>query len=311
MQMIDRRLLERLHRQARGDRWRVSAEAFAEALEASAAKAFAGAAPEGRAFARYLGSLHLEDLALAVACAAGDEEAWGHFVLEQRPALYRAVDAIDPSGNSRDLADSLYADLFGLGERGKERQPLFRYFHGRSSLTTWLRAVIAQRYVDRMRSNKRTTVLPDEESPSALVATPQVVEPERNRYVALMRKTLTAALAALASKDRLRLGCYYAQQLTLAQTGRLLGEHEATVSRQLARSRRAVRDSVERQLKTDYGLTEAEVTECFSSVVADAGPLDLGDVLAPVQTNAQANAQQVDRGRKESDGERSIGEGHL
>ena len=301
MQMVDRRLVERLHRQANGDRWRVTAEAFAEALEASAAKAFAGAVPEGRELDRYLRSLHLEDLALAVACATGDEEAWGHFVLVHRPALYRAVDAIDPGGGSRDLADSLYAELFGLGGRAKERQPLFRYFHGRSSLTTWLRAVLAQRYVDRVRSNKRTTVLPDDDSSSALVAQAKAVEPERDRYVALMRTTLTAALAALVPKDRLRVACYYAQGLTLAQTGRLLGEHEATVSRQLARSRRAVRDSVEQQLRTDHGLTEVEVTECFSSLVDDAGPFDLGEVFA--------NVAGPGSGRKDSAEDRSREEG--
>ena len=44
---------------------------------------------------------------------------------------------------------------------------LFRYFHGRSSLTTWLRAVLAQRYVDRLRTIRRTEALPDEESADA------------------------------------------------------------------------------------------------------------------------------------------------
>lgn len=52
------------------------------------------------------------------------------------------------------------------------------------------------------------------------MAPPQSAEPEHSRYVALMQKTLTAALASLVPKDRLRVACYYAKQLTLAQTGR-------------------------------------------------------------------------------------------
>ena len=40
---------------------------------------------------------------------------------------------------------------------------------------------------------------------------------------------LDEAIAALESKDKLRLRLYYGQQLTLAQIGRLTGEHEATV----------------------------------------------------------------------------------
>ena len=46
-----------------------------------------------------------------------------------RPVLYRAADAIDATGNARELADSLYADLYGLAEKGGKRQSLFRYFH--------------------------------------------------------------------------------------------------------------------------------------------------------------------------------------
>ncbi len=78
---------------------------------------------------------------------------------EYRPVLYRSADAIDPGGGARELADSIYADLFGLQERDGERRSLFRYFHGRSSLATWLRAVLAQRLVDRVRSTRRLTPL--------------------------------------------------------------------------------------------------------------------------------------------------------
>src|SRR5471032_2333407 len=112
---------------------------FADALDASAERGCADR--DSRALERCLSALHLEDLALACACAAGDEGAWEHFVLEHRPLLYRAADAIDPGGGARELADSLYADLFGLRDREGERQSLFRYFHGRSRLSTWLRAV--------------------------------------------------------------------------------------------------------------------------------------------------------------------------
>ena len=98
---------------------------------------------------------YARDLELARQCAAGEEPAWERFVLEYRPLLYRAADALDSTGGARDLADSLYADLYGMPEGGNERRSLFRYFQGRSSLATWLRAVLAQRYVDRLRAQKR------------------------------------------------------------------------------------------------------------------------------------------------------------
>src|SRR5262249_58732748 len=54
------------------------------------------------------------DLELARLCAEGDEPAWERFVREYRPLLYRAADALDPTGGARDIADSLYAELYGL-----------------------------------------------------------------------------------------------------------------------------------------------------------------------------------------------------
>ena len=275
----DEKLVDRMYHRAKADRWRVSKSSFAQALEASASRMFAGRTPEPRDLERYFSSLHLEDLALACACAAGDDEAWEHFVLTERPLLYRAADALDPGGGARELADSLYADLFGMREEGGERRSLFRYFHGRSSLITWLRAVLAQRHVDRLRTSRRVESLPEEESPFALAAPAQSIEPERDRYLRLIRDAFKRAVASLAARDRLRLACYYAQELTLAETGRMLGEHEATVSRGLARTRGAIRKAVERDLRDNSELSDAEISRCFECVTEDAGPLDLGDML--------------------------------
>ena len=202
---IDANVVNRLYRQARAGRWRVPADRFARALEASAERAL-GKDSAAREVERYLTSLHLDNLALACACAHGDEPAWEHFVLVQRPLLYRAADAIDPGGGARDLADSLYADLFGIGDHPGERQSLFRYFHGRSSLTTWLRAVLAQRHVDRLRRHRRLDALPEEESAGAMRSADPPAEPERDRYVQLIRRALTDAVAGLQARDRLRLG---------------------------------------------------------------------------------------------------------
>ena len=44
----------------------------------------------------------------------------------------------------------------------------------------------------------------------------------------MAQAVLDEAIAGLESKDKLRLRLYYGQQLTLAQIGRLTGEHEAT-----------------------------------------------------------------------------------
>jgi RNA polymerase sigma-70 factor len=270
-------LLRQLHGRAGASRWSVSEERFHEALAASAAKTL-GDAPGAREVERYLSSLHLEDLALACACADGHERAWDHFVLAHRPVLYRSADALEPGGGAREVADGLYAELFGLQERDGRRQSLFRYFHGRSSLATWLRAVLAQRFVDRVRTRRRLEPLPEHEDAAPEFAA-AAADPDRTRYVALICTALAAALGRLPDGDRLRMSLYYAQQLTLSQAGRLLNESEATVSRQLARTRGVLRKDVEDQLAGAHRLSPAEIARCFASIAQDAGPLDVGVLL--------------------------------
>jgi RNA polymerase sigma factor (sigma-70 family) len=225
------------------------------------------------------------DLDLARRCADGDERAWERFVLEYRPLLYRAADALDPSGGARDLADSLYADLYGLKEQRGVRQSLLGYYHGRSSLATWLRAVLAQRFVDGIRAERRIEPLPDEQTGAGEEVTRLAMtvardpNPERRAYLSVVRRALRAAIARLSDRDRLRLSLYYREDLTLAQTARALGEHEGTASRQLARTRRELRSDVERQLRDDAGFTAAQTAECFASASEDAGHLDLEELF--------------------------------
>jgi RNA polymerase sigma factor (sigma-70 family) len=218
---------------------------------------------------------HAADLELARLCAEGDEQAWERFVREYRPLLYRAADALDRTQGARETADSLYADLYGLKNGTAERQSLFRYYQGRSSLATWLRAVLAQRYVDRVRVGRRAEPLPEEEPP----ARSEEPDPDRSRYVALVRRALTCAVALLTARDRLRLSCYYLQELTLAETGRIMKESEATASRQLARTRVAIRRDLERQLRDEAHLSDDQIAACFASVADDPGPLDLKQVI--------------------------------
>jgi hypothetical protein len=63
----------------------------------------------------------------------------------------------------------------------------------------------------------------------------------------------------------------------------VLNEHEATVSRQLARTRRAIRENVERRLRGEAGLSEARIAQCFASVSDDVGPIDLDRLLAAAE----------------------------
>ena len=120
--------------------------------------------PDARTMQAYLDSLHAADLALACACGEGNAAAWDFFMTRYRPELYRAGRAIAGESAGRELADSLYAELYGLREVEGQRKSLFDYFLGRSKLTTWLHAVLAQRHVDGIRRSRRTEPLEEGEA---------------------------------------------------------------------------------------------------------------------------------------------------
>lgn len=271
--------IRRLHAASGASHWNVSLEHFTEALAASAVHRWRGDLPDDDAVERYLDGLAVQDLALACGCRQADERAWEHFVTTYRPVLYASGRAI-AGERGRELADSVYADLYGTAADRPDRRSLFAYYHGRSSLATWLRAVLVRRHIDAVRADARTEPLADPEAsalpPGGRLDPP---DPERTRYVRLAQQALDTAIAALDAGDRLRLRLYYGEGLTLAEIGRIVHEHEATVSRRLARVKRELKAAVTRVLR-ERGLAGPAVEECLE-YAADAPELHLTRLLSP------------------------------
>jgi hypothetical protein len=80
----------------------------------------------------------------------------------------------------------------------------------------------------------------------------------------------------------------------------MLGEHEGTVSRHLTRTRHVLRAHVASAL-TAEGLDDAAVAACFQSVIEDAGPLRMTDLLGDV---ARGKEVEQDRSKEEGRGVR-------
>ncbi|HYL46740.1 MAG TPA: sigma-70 family RNA polymerase sigma factor [Candidatus Limnocylindrales bacterium] len=287
-QFVSFALAEKLLRAAAApSEWNLTIEQFQVTLERSASKKFCNPAPaavDAAATEKFLSGLQLQELALACACSAGNEAAWEHFVAKYRPELHRAARAIAGDSRGRELADSIYAELFGLRESEGFRRSLFDYFHGRSKLSTWLYAILAQRHVDEIRRGRKEESLDDPPGegrggPAIELKTIRNDDPEREQYLAMMQAAMTSALEALAAQDRLRLAYYYVEELTLAEIGKLFGEHEATASRKLESARRKVREKVESILREERKLAEAQVQLCFQ-YAREEWPFDLSRALS-------------------------------
>jgi RNA polymerase sigma-70 factor (ECF subfamily) len=278
--------IERLYRQSGAEKWNLSQSTFADALYRSYARRH----ESGPDFASsdqidaFLDSLFVDDLALAASCREGNENAWREFLASFRMVAEGAARAlISDATAARELADSLYADLYGLRQNnGARNSPLDRY-HGRSPLSAWLRTVIARRAADVWRATRIHEPMDDAAERSlnhSVTCEPQApMDPQRGRYLGMLCVSLKHSIAKLPPSDRLRISYYYLQDLTLAQIGSLMGEHESTISRKLAQTRARIRTDVERNLTDEYHLSADQISSCFEYATED-WPFNLAEVLA-------------------------------
>lgn len=295
---LDAAAAERLHARAGAARWGLTIDRFHETLLRVAGRRFTTPPPPApRELEAYLESLHLEDLALARGCAEGTDVAWEAFVDRHWRDATRAARAIAGETEGEEIADALLADLFARGDGAGARRPLFDYFHGRSRLGTWLRALLSQRHVDRIRATRRLTAY-DEGEGEARAAPGPSPEDEPARMTGHVERALEQALAALPPRDRLRLCYYHADEMTLAAIGRLLGEHEATVSRKLQRTRDQLKAAIDAVLTDELRLGPHERRACYEQAI-ELGRFDVARLRQePVAAEAGKNPPAV-RSREE------------
>jgi RNA polymerase sigma-70 factor, ECF subfamily len=264
--------LERLWHASDATRFGITQTRFAEILaQAGEAQAWGGA--EGdvgvSAKARFVESLRIDELILARACAAGNDAAWDLFLTRYREVLYRAAYSIARQESAgRELADSLYADLYGITQPGAPRRSRLESYMGRGSLAGWLRAVLAQRFVDDVRRTRREISL-DEEQGDLLPAAPaaDVAEPGE-KLLAQIDSAIAAILARLNTEDRFLLVSHYLDGRALWQIATLLAVHESTISRRLERLIQKVRKNLSNELQ-NAGLSWRAAQEALELDVRD------------------------------------------
>jgi RNA polymerase sigma-70 factor (ECF subfamily) len=226
----------------------------------------------------FLDALHAGDLCLVVACEHGDAGAWEDLVNRFGPTVRSA--ARSAAGNedaAEDLAQSIWAELHGLRTRADGRPAgKLGYYSGRGSLGGWLRAVVAQLAVDQHRKSARFVQTEEDaeldrlaQEDESSVSQAGELNPEdrllAQRTARDVEQALGQAIGALTAEDRLLLKLYYFDNLRLREVGAMLGFHEATASRRLARLQNDLRQSVEKILMRQHGWTKAETTRSLSA----------------------------------------------
>jgi RNA polymerase sigma-70 factor (ECF subfamily) len=250
----------------------------------------AGGAPEPSAEAvnQFIDGLHADDLCLVVACERGDEAAWRELV-EKYGATVRSAarSASSHEELAEDLAQSIWAELYGLRVRdGGKGRPTGKiaYYSGRGSLGGWLRAVVGQLAVDQHRKTSRLVQTEEDADFDRLAQDAQrhmgegrsvqvaALDPEQalaqERAARDVEEALARAIKELEAEDRLLVKLYYFDGLRLREAGVVLGVHEATASRRLARVHTEIRQRVEAILIKEHGWTRDEAARSLAEAAA-------------------------------------------
>ena len=286
---LDRALAAELWRGCDAARWGLTRDEFEQILvDAGTAQNFGlaeasnatPATPKQQAV--FFRSLCVADFALARACARGNERAWEHLVAAYRQPLTRAAIAITGSETlGCDLADQLYAELYGLNVReGQRRCPLLSY-RGRGSLMGWLRTTLAQRHVDHYRRTRREEPIEELDSPA-----PEPLPQTPARELSLLERAIEQAVSSCNAEERYLLAAYYLDGQTLLEIARVLGVHEATVSRRLHRTADQIRKQILKKLQR-RGMSRRAAQEAMG---ADARDLEVN--LKKLLQNSQSETFQ-------------------
>ncbi len=267
------------------DRYSIDIEAVVPRARASLDKYLLRDAQDAsaKAIADFLDQLQAGDLCLVLACERGDPSAWSDLV-ERYSTTVRSA-ARSAAGNedaAEDVAQSIWAELHGLRlrEDGRPASKL-AYYSGRGSLAGWLRAVVTQLAVDQHRKQSRLVQTEEDadfdrlardgvngkEAPATARTTlnPENALSDKQERVE-MEKALARSIKELADEDRLLVKLYYFDDLRLREAGVVLGVHEATASRRLARIHVELRRSVENILIKDCGWTKTETEKSFAEL---------------------------------------------
>lgn len=260
-----RELCFELYIRSQAEQYGISRAAFEAILGSVASRYCAGA--NANQTADLLHSLHIEDLVLAQACAAGHEHAWEVFLTRFRAKLYEAAYGITrDEARGKELADGLYADLYGTNVRDGQRISKLSSYSGRGSLLGWLRMVLAQEFVNRYRAQSRLVSLEEQEEAGAQFAAPDPSPASAGN--ARVNAAIDAALAELESEDRFVLASYFLDGRKLSEIGRMLGVHESSISRRIDKVTSRLRKRVIHHLETS-GMSRRQAQEALEGDVRD------------------------------------------
>ncbi len=164
------------------------------------------------------------DAELLSAHCVGDPDSFGELFRRHRDRMWAV--AIRTTHDTEMAADAVQDAFISAFRRAES-------FRGDSAVTTWLHRIVVNACLDRIRSRKRTSELPDDHAAN--------IADRRDHHSGVeMRIDVHAALARLPEGQRLALILVDMHGLSVAETAEILGVAEGTIKSRCSRGRRTL-----------------------------------------------------------------------
>lgn len=231
-----------------------------------------------------LGSLHVADLYLACACAAGVPGAVDAFEETHLRALGAAVaGAVSLRADEVDeLRQILRVKL--LVSEAPSAPPLITAYSGRGPLAAWVRVAAVRQALTRARDAQvgaragRRAVAEGALGGAAVDVELHFI---KGRYRREFEEAFAAALADIDDRERALLRMSAVAGLTLEKIGAIYHVDRSTVSRWLADARRGLLDRTEANLRARLGVQPAEF-QSMARLLTSQLEIDLPELLRTV-----------------------------
>jgi RNA polymerase sigma-70 factor len=217
---------------------------------------------ESREFIQRLFSI---DLYLAMACASGNEASWRRFLALYSKHLRGVAWSFTANRSmANEIADGIAAHLFLPPRSGVSR---IGSYDGRSSLRTWLRAIVKNRIMDEQALNANS--FESLESFKDLPSTIDIPKIEQgivhDRYAEIVADALRVAVSKLNEDERRLLVQKYLEARQTHAIAAAAGIHSRTLRRRIAQLHLKLREQIVSKLS--FTLTDAAVRECIQSLL--------------------------------------------
>jgi RNA polymerase sigma-70 factor (ECF subfamily) len=205
------------------------------------------------------------DLALACACASGDEDALSIFERLHISLIPFHVTRLQLSAESIEELQQLIRVKLFTGS-----PPRILRYSGKGPLGAWLRILSIRLAIDELKAQPRESQLDAKTLESFVVGTTGA----EDRAVKIiwqprLREAIEASLAELPTREKTVLRLHYIEGLNIEAIGTMYQVHRATVARWLLAIRASVLDKIRERLSITLPSTTSEIRSGFAELESE------------------------------------------